>query len=202
MIDTISPYLDQRGGSKKKKITVMIGVVVVIAVFIGGMFMFRQPKKTNQTKVVVVEKKEPSPTEKPKIDKKSVKIQVLNGTGTPGQAGIAVEALKKVEYNPDNIKTANAEEFNNTVTIITARTGFEDVANDVKDALKTAFDEIEIDSTHLDKDNEFDIVVTTGGKIFEEVTPTISITSSPTQSPTTTTTLTPSPTSNPTPTPS
>ena len=204
MIDTISPYSNQQGGSKKKKIAVMIGVVVIIAALIGGILMLRQPKRTDQTKVAVVENKEPSPTEKPKIDKKSVKIQVFNGTGTPGQAGIAVEALKKAGYNPDNIKTANAEEFNNTITTITARAGFEEVASDVKDALKTTFDEIKIDSTYLDKDSEFDIVVTTGGKKFEEVTPTtiITPTQNPTPSPTsTTTTPTPTPTLSPTPSP-
>jgi hypothetical protein len=90
---------------------------------------------------------------------------------------------------------------------MTAKDGFDDVANDAKDALKTTFDEIKIDSTYLDKDSEFDIVVTTGGKKVEEATPTTSIisptnpTASPTQSPTTTTALTPSPTSSPTPTP-
>ncbi|MDO9028356.1 MAG: LytR C-terminal domain-containing protein [Candidatus Roizmanbacteria bacterium] len=202
MIDTTSPYSNQQGRSKKKKIAVMIGIVVIIAALVGGILMIRQPKRTDQTKVAVVENKEPSPTEKPKIDKKSVKIQVLNGTGTPGQAGIAVEALKKAGYNLDNIKTANAEEFNNTVTTITAKDGFDDVTSDVKDALKTTFDEIKIDSTHLDKDSEFDIVVTTGGKKFEEVTPTTTITptQNPTPSPTsTTTTPTPTPTLSPTP---
>jgi serine/threonine-protein kinase len=204
MIDTSSQYLNQQGVmSKKKNPAVIIIVVVLVAAVVGGIFMLRQPKKTNQTNVNVVEKKEPSPTEKPKIDKESVKIQVLNGTGTPGQAGITVEALKKAGYNSDNIKTGNAEKFDNSVVSITARTGFKDVASDIKDALKTTFDEIEISSSQLDKGSEFDIVVTTGGKIFEEVTPTASITNSPTETltpsptPTPTETLTPSPTPTP-----
>jgi len=203
MIDTTSPYLNQQRGSRKKKTAVIIGVVVLVAAVVGGILMTRQPKRTDQTEVSVVEKKEPSPTEKPKIDKKSVKIQVLNGTGTPGQAGIAVEALKKAGYNPDNIKTANAEEFNNTVTTITARAGFEDVASDVKDALKTVFDEINIDPSKLDEKSEFDIIVVTGGKKSEETpTTTITPTQNPTPSPTsTTTTPTPTPTLSPTPTP-
>lgn len=206
MVDPISLNSNQPGKSKKKKIAIIIAMVFVVVALVGGMLMLRQPKKTDQTKVAIVEKKEPSPTEKPKIDKNSVKFQVLNGTGTPGQAGIVVETLKKAGYNPDNIKTANAEEFNNTVTTITTRDSFDDVASDVKDTLKTTFDEIKIDSTHLDKDSEFDIVITTGGKKFEEATPTTSIISptnpsvSPTPSPITTTpTLTPNPTSGPTP---
>ena len=204
MIDPISLNSNQQGNNKKKKIPIIILIVFVFVTVIGGILMLRQPKKTEETKVSVVEKKEPSPTEKPKIDKNLVKIQVLNGTGTPGQAGLAVEALKKAGYNPDNIKAANAEDFDNTVTSITAKDGFDDVASDFKDALKTTFDEIKIDSTNLDEDSEFDIIVTTGGKIYEEATPTTNPTNpdvSPTQSPTATITLTPSPTSSPTPPP-
>jgi len=198
MIDTISPYSYQQGGNKKKK-TAIIVFIIIIAAILGGILFLRQSKNTEQIKVAVVVKKEPSPTEKPRIDRNSVKAQVLNGTGTPGQAGIVVEALKKAGYNSDNIKTANATDFNNTVTAITAKDGFDDVASDVKDALKTTFDEITIDSTHLDKNSEFDIVVTTGGKKFE-LTPTQNPIPSPTS---TTTTLTPTstPTSTPTLTP-
>jgi hypothetical protein len=200
MIDTTSPYLNQQGGDKNKKIAAYIAIVVIIAALIVSIFIFRQPKKTDQVKVDIVEKKEPSPTEKPKIDKGSVKIQVLNGTGTSGQAGITVEALKKAGYSSDNIKTANAKDFNNTVTTISAKDSYDDVASDVKDALKTTFDEIEIDSTHLGKDSEFDVIVITGGKKIEATsTPAITTSQSPTPSPTTAVvTATPTPTLTPT----
>lgn len=198
MVDTASPYLNTQR-KNNKNIVAILGVVVVIAILIGGILMLRQSKKTEQTPVAVVEKKEPSPTEKPKIDKKSVKIQVLNGTGTPGQAGIVVEALKKAEYNSDNIKTDNAKEFNAMVTTITVRAGFEDVASDIKDVLKDTFDSITIDSSPLDKSSEFDIVVVTGGKKFEEATPTTKPSASPTSSSITPSiTITPSLTPNPT----
>lgn len=199
MIDIISPYSNQQGRSKNKK-TVIIVFIIIVAAILGGIFLLRQPKKTEQSKTDLIEKKESSPTEKPEIDKKSVKIQVLNGTGTPGQAGTVLEDLKKAGYNSDNIKTANAKDFNNTVTTITAKEGFNDVAGDIKDALKTTFDEIKIDSANLDKNSEFDIVVTTGGKKFEEATPTP--TENPTPSPTSTTpTTTLTPILTPTPTP-
>jgi hypothetical protein len=206
MIDPILYSSNQQESGKKKNMTVVIFIVIVIAI-IGGVLFLKQPKKTEPNKTDLVENKEPSPTEKPQIDKKSVKIQVLNGTGTPGQAGIAVEVLKKAGYNPDNIKTANAKDFNNIVTTITAKDGFDDVASYIKDVLITTFNEIKIDSTLLDNDSEFDIVVTTGGKIFE-LTPTQSPAPSPTittptstSTPTTTPTPTSTPISSPTPTP-
>lgn len=196
MIDTTSPYLNQQGGSKNKKIAIIVFIAIAAAI-IAGIFLIRQPKKTDQTKATITENKEPTPTEKPEVDKKSVKIQVLNGTGTPGQAGTAVEALKEAGYNADNITTANAEEFNHTVTTIAAKDGFEDIAIDIKDALSSTFAEIKIDSTNLDSDSEFDIVITTGGKKFEEATPTPAVTTSQSPTPSPTTTLTPSPTPTP-----
>ncbi len=202
MIEPVSPYLNQPGEGKNNKKTIMVGVVIVIAILIGAFLMLRQSRETEETKVAVSVTTEPSPTEKPKIDKKTVKIQVLNGTGTPGQAGTAVKALEESGYDPDNIKTANAEEFDNTVTTIAAREGFEDTASDINNTLKTVFDKIRIESTQLDADSEFDIIVTTGGKIFEEATPTASkdVTPSPTTE-ATDTTPTPTLTSTPTPTP-
>ena len=201
-MDPTSSYLNPQSGNKNNKMAIAVGVVIILAVIIGGTFILRQTKKTEPAKTVIVENKQPSPTEKPKIDKKSVKIQVLNGTGTPGQAGTAVEALKKAGYNPDNIKTTNAKDFDNTVTTITVRTGFEDTASDINDVLKSTFSEIKIETTQLDEKSEFDIVIVTGGKKFEEITPTTSITNSPTPNPTTTTpTLTPSPATTPSPTP-
>lgn len=200
MIEPVSPYLNQQGEGKNNKKAIMVGAVIVIAILIGAFLMLRQSKETEETKVAVSVTTAPSPTEKPKIDKKTVKIQVLNGTGTPGQAGTAVKALEDAGYDPDNIKTANAEEFDNTVTTIAAREGFEDTASDISNTLKTVFDKIRIESTQLDADNEFDIVVTTGGKIFEEATPTAAkdLTPSPTSGSTDTT---PTPTSTPTLTP-
>src|SRR3990167_10231835 len=110
MLDPTSSYLNPQRGKKNNKMAIVIGVVIILAVIIGGTFILRQTKKTEPAKTVIVENKQPSPTEKPKIDKKTVKIQVLNGTGTPGQAGTAVEALKKAGYNSDNIKTTNAKD--------------------------------------------------------------------------------------------
>jgi len=164
---------------------IIIGVVLVAAV-IGGYIMFNQPKKTEEKKEVVAEKNEPTPTEKPKIEKSSVKIQVINGTGTPGQAG----------YSADNIKTGNAEEFDNKVTTIEAKINFEEIVSNMKDELKSTFDEITVKSTNLDEDSEFDVVIVTGGKIFVTATPTKSAspTGSPTPSPTSQSTTTPTPT--------
>src|SRR3989339_600570 len=181
----LNPYPEQPRKSNKMMPMVVVVVVLLIAVF-GSFLIINKTKKVEEKKDVVVETKGPSPTEKPKIDKKTVKIQVVNGTGTPGQAGVVVKALEEAGYSADNIKTGNAEEFDNTTTSITARDNYEEIVNDIKSVLGSMFDKITVVSPNLDADSEFDIVIVTGGKIFEETTPTASVTEEPTLSPTTT----------------
>lgn len=190
------PYPSQQSKSNKSKLFIIIGAVIFVAVLIGGIFIMQQSKKIDEKKATVIEKKEPSPTEKPKIKKTSVKIQIVNGTGTPGQAGVVIKALEEAGYNPDNIKSSNAEKFDNLTTTITARVDFEEIVNDIKTVLKPTFDEITVSSSKLDENSEFDIVVVTGGEIYEEVTstPSATISESPTPSPTITPTSTPNPT--------
>src|SRR3989339_1613502 len=185
-----------------KTLLVIIGVVILAAI-IGGYIMSKQPKKTEEKKEVVVEKSEPTPTEKPKIEKSTVKIQVINGTGTPGQAGEVVKALEEAGYSADNIKTGNAEEFDNSVTTIEAKVNFEEIISNIKDELESSFDEIKTKSSELDSENEFDVIIVTGGKIFVTATPTKSAspTSSTTPSPTAQPNTSPTPTITVTPTP-
>src|SRR4030067_2247595 len=162
MIDPTSSYSAQPETGNKKK-TPMIIVVIIMLALVGDYFIFQSTQKKDKSETPVVGKTSPTPTptEKPKINKESVKIQVLNGTGTPGQAGTAVEALTKAGYKADNIKTGNAEEFDQTTTTVAYKDGFKDTADDIKETLRTSFNNITIESTQLDKDNEFDIVVTT-----------------------------------------
>lgn len=180
MEETIAPYQNPQFKKGKVSGTVWVVVFAIAVVLVGGFVLSRQQKKEPEVKKdVVVEKKEPSPTAKPKIEKSSVKIQVVNGTGTPGQAGIVVKALEEAGYSADNIKTDNAEKFDNATTTITARVDFDEIANDVKSVLKSTFEEITVDSSNLNTDSEFDIVVVTGGKLFEAITATPSATIAP-----------------------
>ncbi len=203
-MDTINPTIPniptmpvQRPAGKKKGPLVAI-IVIIVLLLIAGFFVLRKSKKTSQTESTITVTQEPAPTEKPKVDKQTVTIQVLNGTGTPGQAGTAVDALKNAGYSADKIKTANAPDYTHTLTSIAAKSGFEDTASDIKSVLSSTFNTINIDSTPLGSDGQFDIVVTTGGKLYQTPTPNATVaptSSSPTNTPT------PSPTPSPTPTP-
>jgi len=194
MEETIAPYQNPQFRKSKVNGTVWVVLFTIAVIVIGGFVLSRQQKKVPEAKKdVVVEKKEPSPTAKPKIEKSSVKIQVVNGTGTPGQAGIVVKVLEGAGYSADTIKTDNAEKFTTLTTTITARTDFEEIVNDIKDVLKPTFEEVTVDSSNLNTDSEFDIVIVTGGKLFEVVTATPSATITPSSSPSPTVSITSTP---------
>ena len=194
MEETIAPYQNPQFKKSKVNGTVWVVLFAIAVIVIGGFVLSRQQKKVPEAKKdVVVEKKEPSPTAKPKIEKSSVKIQVVNGTGTPGQAAIVVKALEGTGYSADTIKTDNAEKFTTLTTTITARTDFEEIVNNIKDVLKPTFEEVTVDSSNLNTDSEFDIVIVTGGKLFEAITATPSATVTPSSSPSPTVGVTPTP---------
>lgn len=193
-----------------KKTTVIFSVVVIAVLIIAGILALKfQTKKTKKSEIEtnIVEPTtlpEPSPKlPQPTIDKKLVKIKVINGTGTPGQAGSVVEILTKNGYNSDTIKTGNADEYDTTITTIKAKMSFKEIAQEMQKSLLTVFDDTTVDSQSLDDSDEYDIIITTGGKKYESSpTPTSEkskITPSP--SPQTTPTITPSTTPTPTPNP-
>jgi len=182
----------------------IIGIILLAAVLAGVFFLTRKPANTVVNKVVVTQTQSPSPTEMPKIDKTTVKIQVVNGTGVAGQASTVIKALTDAGYNADNIKSTNATIFNNTITTVTGRTNFDVTANDIATILKSNFNNIAVSSAKLDDTNAFDIVVLTGGKMEATITPSSSSNStsiSSSSSSSTIPTSTPAPTVNPTPTP-
>jgi hypothetical protein len=158
----------------------VVGGVLLVA-FVVSFLIIRQPKKVEEKKeTVVIENSTPSPTEVSKIDKKTVKIQVQNGTGTPGQAGLVVKDLERAGFLVDNIKTGNAEAYDNKTTIITTKENFAQVIPDIEDSLKSTFDKFAVGSPNLGSTSEFDVVIVTGGKIFESPTLAPTSTSTPT----------------------
>jgi flagellar basal body-associated protein FliL len=190
---------------KKNRTMAIIIIVIVVLLVIGGLFMMQKSGKNTETVSLtpaVSPTQEPSPTPTPKIDKSSVKIQVQNGTGTPGQAAKTVEALTKAGYSADNIKTGNASE-NVKVTTIKIQSGYENVAEDIKKSLAEMFTSFEIDSTKLEDSSEFNVIVTTGGEEYEEPTAAVTAkpTSTPAQSASPSATINPSSTTTPTATP-
>lgn len=206
MDNTTQDFSNQPAPAKKSKLPIIVIAVVLIAILTGGFLLLRKNSSSKPTEVAgtTTEAPTPSPTPTPAVDKETVKIQVLNGTGTPGQATKVAVTLKNAGYNLDNIKTGNATN-NVSTSSIAAKAGFESTAADIKTTLSSDFPEIDVNTSPLDASSAFDVVITTGGKAYvAPVTPTPTGSDTPTPTPTgtgDTPTPTPTPTNTPTPTP-
>ncbi|MCX6791927.1 MAG: LytR C-terminal domain-containing protein [Candidatus Gottesmanbacteria bacterium] len=206
MDNTTQDYSNPPTVTKKSKLPIIIIAVVLIVALSAGAILFSRNKSSKPPEVTgtITGAPTPSPTPTPTINKESVKIQVLNGTGTPGQAVKVAVTLKNAGYNLDNIKTGNVPD-NLTTSSIASKAGFESIAADMKTVLSSDFPDIEISSSPLGTGSEFDIVITTGGKAYvAPTTPTPTGSATPTPTPTGTAdtpTPTPATTDTPTPTP-
>lgn len=159
------PYPIQKNNAGLKWI-VLISLTGVI--LLTGMFIFRKPQKIEAKKVVVItpvqyRQLSNTPTVKP-IKVEDVTIQVLNGTGIPGQAALVVKKLEIAGYNLDNIKAGNAKTGGGTITTVTSRADFEGIAFNIKELLSSLFLEVKdgVPNTNPNEDSGFDVIITTG----------------------------------------
>lgn len=94
------------------------------------------------------------------IDKKTIKIKILNGTGTKGLAGEVKTILQEKDYS--EILTGNALTFENETTTVEAKTNKKDalqlVLDDLKDHVTVSKDDIKT----LQKDESADIILIIG----------------------------------------
>ena len=102
----------------------------------------------------------PTPTAAPtpEVKKDSLKVKVLNGSGTVGKASEVKTALKDKGYQ--DIVTGNADEFNFATTEIAVKKGKEYLGGLMKDDLVDYAKSAKI--TVLDDKESADIVVTVG----------------------------------------
>lgn len=200
MDNTKPDYSNPSTIHKKSKLPAIIIVsVILIGLLSGGYFFLSRNKESKTQEVAGAATTAPTPTLPPtptSIDKKSVKIQVLNGTATPGQAGKVASLLKNAGYNPDNIKTGNSSSTL-TTSSIGSKSQFGSIAEDMKNVLSSDFPGIDISSSSLGTDSDYDIVITTGGKKYVAPTAIPTVSSTPTST-TSGTTDTPTPTTIPT----
>lgn len=105
----------------------------------------------------------PTPTEVPisTVSKEELKIQVLNGTGTPGQAGTVRDLLKEAEFK--NIEVADAEdrsEDRDETEVVHSPRVLEKDLGEIVTLLEDNFASVSAKADIKLKD--FDVVITTG----------------------------------------
>lgn len=118
----------------------------------------KAPTANNNQSADVSPTKEPTATPTPALDRKEIRVKVLNGTGTAGQATEVKDILLKLGYV--DILTGNADNFNYETTeiqISTDKEGLEDlIVKDLEDHVAKP------ETTKLDDDSAADVVVIFG----------------------------------------
>lgn len=196
-----SPEAPRRSGGKgfPKWIAAVIGVMLILA--IGGFFIARslgeatdaEPSPSGgglSTFPTPDSTTTPEPTpETREVEKSEVRIEVLNGTGTPGEASFLQGELEELGY--EEIEVANAESQDETTTTVTFADDLpEEIVEEITEALEEIYDSVETETGGLSGD--LDIRILTGPRSG-------AATSSPsaTSSPRATSTSSPTPTASP-----
>src|SRR5258708_199334 len=111
------------------------------------------------------------------VDKTQLKIQVLNGTGIAGEAGLLSDALKALGYT--NVTSGNASTQNATSTQVTfASTVSSDVVAEITNKLKDLYTNVTTGNSTL---SGSDIQIVTGVRKGQTVQATATPTAHPAQ---------------------
>lgn len=167
------PAGEKKSNGIIKWIIVIIGVIAIVA---GGIFfimrtsgeegsMTASPTPTTNSLSPIATPEptvtpSPTPSAEP-VDRAEIKVQVLNGTGTPGDAGLVKTALEKLDFA--EITTANADEQEETSTTVTYSKDIDAATIDeIVASLEEIFSKVEAKSGTIAGD--FDIRILTGEK--------------------------------------
>ncbi len=165
----------QKSGGGMGRVLAIVVIVLILVALGGGIYYYRanveealpfgqkEEAKQEQVQEQVTQVTEtPAPTVAA-VDLSKYKVQVLNGSGTSGEAGKAQGYLEGVGFK--DFKTGNAPSFGYANTEVQMK---KDVTDEVYAKVKEALDPYYVDVTKSDKvlaeSSAYDIVVTVGKK--------------------------------------
>ncbi|MDA1316479.1 MAG: LytR C-terminal domain-containing protein [bacterium] len=145
---------------------IIIGVLIVAIIAVGGFMYYQsvQDKLANppaDTEVALSDTEEkPTPTPEKSMKPGDYSIEVQNGSGIAGQAGIVEELLADNDYEVKS--TGNADNYDYEETVIQAKADVsKDWLDEIKKVLKEKYD-VQSKVEELDEDAETDVVVVVG----------------------------------------
>ncbi len=153
-----SPVSLKSGWSKGGILFFFFLVLLSVAVAVGGYFFLSNmntQSSSSATPTPTVPAATPTPTP---VEKEDLTVEVLNGTGTPGQAGKIKAIIEDLEYSEVETGNADIEDAEDTSVTFSSRvskTQQEEVINALEEVFETITPKI-ID------DQEKDIVIITG----------------------------------------
>lgn len=157
--------------NKKGKIILLIlAVILIIGLAIGTIMNTNNEKlsfmklntKTRET-VVLSPTQAPSPTPTTTaIDKTSLTIQVQNGSGESGVAGVMKDLLIENGYE-GTIDTGNADNYDYTETIVKVKSTKASIEEELRTELSKNYTVSE-EKEELEESSEYDIVIIVGSE--------------------------------------
>jgi len=158
----------EKNKKQKKGIVFLVLISVTIAAIIFAIawfFIFRTSGEDMPEKTVEQAVEEPAPTEQPtptpvpELDRGELSVKVLNGTGISGVAGKAKTFLENLGYS--EIKTGNADSYEYQKTEVSIKEEASEYLDLIIEDLGEDYP-TSSDSSTLEEDSLFDIVITVG----------------------------------------
>lgn len=175
----IENYDEKEGGEKKKgsgffkPFLIVLTILSLIAIITGGVFYYQKniankdnQSSTNDQTAMTEPTSTPAPTETPTpsetVDYTKYTLQILNGSGVPGEAGSVESMLSKLDFK--NIVTGNASSYDYQQTTVSMKADIPaQVFTDISKALGSSYD-VATKSETLKDSSSYDVVITVGVK--------------------------------------
>lgn len=146
---------------------IFLGTLLVTVLFVGGILVYQDALKKSQilNSPIIPEETVNETIDKPvseptaTLDISKLKIQVLNGSGVPGEAGKVMSFLEGLGYK--DIKTGNADSYNYQGMELSLKKSQQDFRVKLVEDLSEKYTLSET-LKNLDEEGEFDAVIILG----------------------------------------
>lgn len=161
-------------GGKKKVFLIVLIVIFVLALVGGGIYIYQRtlsqkeassgegvvsPVETETTTPEATVAPESEPESEVELNRSDLKIQILNGSGIPGEAGKMQAVLEDAGY--EEIETNNADSYDYEESEISIKKDKEDylemLTNDLSEDYALA-----VEANTLEEDSDYDAVIIVG----------------------------------------
>ena len=158
--------------SNKTKNLILFLVVFLLVAIISALFYFFATGalkfETKEEEVVTVPTEAPTPTPTPvEFDRADITVEVLNGSGVGGAAGIMESFLEDLGY--ENIEVGNADNSDYENITIQVKEEFTEIASLIAEDLEKDYI-VNSDYETLDEESEYDVVIIVGVEESEDDT--------------------------------